>query len=188
MAKWVNVMQQFNTNRTQIRMCRSGRMSLGFTMMELMITLAIVGILLAIAVPNFKFQIEQGRFTAASNEIITALNFARGEALRRSRPVSVSRVGPSWQGGWTAFIDPARTGVIGAQPPLRQGNGVGSVEVTGAPAFVLFDSSGRRRSDVASAFVTFEVFKTGAETSSRRTVCVSQSGRIFSVKGAAACI
>ena len=169
-------------------MCQSGRISRGFTMMEMMITLAVVAILAAIAVPNFKFQIEQSRFTSASNDLITALNFARGEALRRSRPVSVSRVGGSWQSGWAAFIDPARTGVIGAQPALREGNAIGSVEVTGAPAFVLFDSSGRRRSDVASAFVSFQVFKTGAEISSRRTVCVSQSGRIFSVKGAATCI
>ena len=198
LAKWVKVMQQFSTKKTQVKMCRSGRTSRGFTIMELMITLAIVAILLGIAVPNFKFQMEQGRFTASSNEIITALNFARGEALRRSRPVSVSRVGTTWQDGWAAFIDPARTGVIGAQPPLRQGNGVGfvmngalrqyAVDINGAPPFVLFDSSGRRRSDVATAFVSFQVSKTNAEISSRRTVCVAQSGRIFLVKGAAACV
>ncbi len=170
--------------------------------MEMMITLAIVAILAAIAIPNFKFQIEQGRFTAASNEIITALNYARGEALRRSRPVSVSRVGTTWQDGWTAFIDPTRAGVLGALPVLRAGNGVSyqldgslpppgkryAVEITGAPPFVLFDSNGRRRSNVADAFVSFEVFKTDAEISSKRTVCVSQSGRIFLTKGAAACV
>ncbi len=165
--------------------------------MELMITIAIAAILLGIAVPNFKAQIEQGRFTAASNEIVTALNFARGEAIRRSRPVSVSRVGATWQDGWTAFVDPLRTGVLGAQTALREGNGVPfvmdgaarlySVEITGAPAFVLFDSSGRRRSDAASAFVSFDVFKTDGEIGSKRLVCVAQSGRIFVAKGAAAC-
>lgn len=166
-------------------------------MMELMISVAIAAILLGIAVPNFKFQIEQGRFTAASNEIVTALNFARGEAIRRSRPVSVSRVDANWEDGWTVFIDPLRTGLIGAQPPLRQGNGfpfvmdgadrVYPVEITGAPPFVLFDSSGRRRSDLASAFVSFDVFKTDAEISSKRVVCVSLSGRIFVAKGGAPC-
>jgi len=166
-------------------------------MMELMISVAIAAILVGIAVPNFKFQIEQGRFTAASNEIVTALNFARGEAIRRSRPVSVSRVGATWQNGWTVFIDPLRTGVIGAQTALREGNGVPfvmdggvplySVEITGAPAFVLFDSSGRRRSNAATAFVSFDVFKTDGEISSKRIVCVSQSGRIFVAKGGAAC-
>jgi type IV fimbrial biogenesis protein FimT len=178
------------------------RKSLGFTLMELMITLAIVAILVGIAVPNFKFQIEQARFTSTSNEIVTALNYARGEAVRRSRPVSVSRVGTTWQDGWTAFIDPTRAGVLGALPVLRAGNGVSyqidsslpapskkyAVDITGAPPFVLFDSNGRRRSNVADAFVSFEVFKTDAEISSKRTVCVSQSGRIFVTKGAAACV
>ncbi len=155
--------------------------------MELMITIFIAAILLTLAVPNFKLQIEQGRFVSAANEIVTALNYARGEALRRSRPVSVSRSGASWQLGWSAFVDPARTGILGAQTPLRQGNALASVTVSGAPTFVLFDSSGRRRSDVASAFVSFDIFKAGGDPTTKRTVCVAQSGRIFTVKGVATC-
>ena len=184
-----NVMQQLTMQQLDHRFSnRNHRRSAGFTIMELMITVAIAAILITIAVPNFKLQIEQGRFTSAANEIVTALNYARGEAIRRSRPVSVARAGATWDLGWNAFVDPARTGVLGAQTPLRQGNPLGSISVSGAPTFVLFDSSGRRRSDTASAFISFDVFKTGADPSSKRTVCVAQSGRIFTVKGAASCV
>ena len=155
--------------------------------MELLITIAIAAILLALAVPNFKTQIEQSRFTSAANEIITAMNYARGEALRRSRPVSVSSSGGSWQVGWVAFVDPARTGVVAAQTRLREGNPLGSVDISGAPAFVTFDSNGRRQSDTASNFISFDIFKTGGDPTTKRTVCVAKSGRIFQVKGTVSC-
>ncbi len=179
-----NVMQQSDLNH----FCSKHRRAAGFTLVEALIAIAIAAILVTLAVPNFKLQIEQSQFTSAANEIVTAMNFARGEALRRSRPVSVARSGASWQDGWVAFVDPARGGVLGAQPPLRQGNSLGTVAVAGAPTFVLFDSSGRRRSDSASPFVSFEIFKSGGDPSTKRTVCVSLSGRIFMVKGGAICV
>jgi type IV fimbrial biogenesis protein FimT len=165
----------------------------GFTIIELMITIAIAAIVLMLAVPSFTRAIDQAKFTSASNELITAMNFARNEAMRRSRPVSVRMNAGGWIDGWTAFIDPDRNGVIG--PPadlLRAGNKIpAAVEITGGAggleANVLFDSRGRRLTIPGAAFVEFLVHKTGAPADQRRWVCIAGNGRISTVKGASSC-
>ena len=56
----------------------------GFTLVELMVTLGVIAILTVIAVPNFNNMINSNRLTAASNEIVGALNTARMEAIKRN--------------------------------------------------------------------------------------------------------
>lgn len=164
----------------------------GFTIVELMVTIAIASIVLMLAVPSFTRAIDQGKFTSASNELVTAMNFARNEAIRRSRPVSVRMNTGGWIDGWTAFVDPDRNGVIG--PPtdlLRAGNATPGVQITGGAggleANVLFDSRGRRLTSPGAPFVEFLVHKTGAALDQRRWVCIAGNGRIATVKGASSC-
>jgi len=74
----------------------------GFTLVELMLTLAVAAILTAVAVPSFRQTIMDNRLTTQSNEFITALNIARSEAVKRGETVTVaSKNGTSWQSGWT---------------------------------------------------------------------------------------
>lgn len=164
----------------------------GFSIIELMVTIAIAAIVLMLAVPSFTRAIDQGKFTSASNELITAMNFARNEAMRRSRPVSVRMNTGGWIDGWTAFVDPDRNGVIG--PPtdlLRAGNATPAVQITGGAggleANVLFDSRGRRLTNPGAPFVEFLVHKSGASSDQRRWVCIAENGRIATVKGANSC-
>jgi type IV fimbrial biogenesis protein FimT len=56
----------------------------GFTLVELMVTIAIAAILLGLGVPSFRTLIENNRIAAASNDIVTALQFARSEAVKRA--------------------------------------------------------------------------------------------------------
>lgn len=59
----------------------------GFTLMELMMTLAVVGVILAIAVPSFReFQLNN-RMTAAANDLLASIQHARSEAIKRQRIV-----------------------------------------------------------------------------------------------------
>lgn len=56
----------------------------GFTLLELLITIAVLGILLGIAVPSFQSSLTNSRLTTAANDLVGALQAARSEAIKRN--------------------------------------------------------------------------------------------------------
>jgi len=85
----------------------------GFTLIELTITLAIVGILLMVGVPSLKTFLQGNQLIASTNELVSALHVARSEAIKINSRVSVcessngtscSNTG-SWRNGWIVFVD-----------------------------------------------------------------------------------
>ena len=85
----------------------------GFTLIELMITLFIVGILLAVGVPSLKTFMQGNQLVAATNELISALHLARSEAIKINARVSICESSDgktcansgSWKEGWIVFVD-----------------------------------------------------------------------------------
>lgn len=77
----------------------------GFTLIELMVTISIAAILLGIAIPSFTSTITSNRLTTNANELVTALNLARSEAIKRGQHVVVKKTGPNWENGWQVFVD-----------------------------------------------------------------------------------
>ncbi len=94
----------------------------GFTLTELMVALVILGILLAIAAPSYRNFVVDARMSGEANEFLTTLNFARSEAVKRNRTVSMCRSANGtgcanaggWTQGWIVFVDLDTAGTIGA--------------------------------------------------------------------------
>ena len=88
----------------------------GFTMTELMITIAILGILTALAAPSFTSLLERRKIIAAAEAIQSDLRWARGEAIKRNTDVTVTFT-PGAAGAWSYTITPAGKTVNSATVP-----------------------------------------------------------------------
>lgn len=132
----------------------------GFTLVELLVTLAIGAILLAIAVPGYAFLINAGRLTAVTNDLVSALQLARSEAIKRGMRVTVCKTSnataatpacdatASWQQGWLVFADGGTRGVIDSSDILLRVQGQAAPVVTittgvNYGSYISYLSSGR---------------------------------------------
>jgi len=78
-----------------------------------MVTLVILAVLLAIAAPSYRDFVLDSRMSGEANEFLTALNFARSEAIKRNGRVTMckSSTGTAcatsgyWDQGWIVFVD-----------------------------------------------------------------------------------
>lgn len=80
--------------------------SRGFTIIELMVTIAVLAILITVAIPGFESMIEKRRLIGATESIYSDLQFARSEAVKRSRDVVVTVVASGSTGctGWNLRV------------------------------------------------------------------------------------
>lgn len=115
----------------------------GFTLVELMVTVAVVAIMAAIAAPSFTSLINSNRLTGVANELVATLQGARTEAVRRNERVVVCRsedgttcAGPGdlWP-AWVVFADANSNGALNAgEPVIRSGTGHPNVQIRASAA------------------------------------------------------
>lgn len=161
----------------------------GVTLIELLVTIAVLVIALGIAVPAFTNFIQSNRVTGSANGLVSALAFARSEAVARAETVRLcpantdfdACAGSDWSAGWLALVasgddngeilrawdgPPARlqvsTNVQGASADQVDFLALGDVEVSGSP----FVFAWTMRPDNCSSGRPFQ-----------RRVDVSRSGR-----------
>ena len=78
----------------------------GFTLIELVITFALVAVLLVLAAPSFvRFQ-RNSELTTSANDFIGAVSAARAEAMKSQRRTLMKPIsGEDWSTGWVVFVD-----------------------------------------------------------------------------------
>ena len=123
-----------------------GGVASGFTLVELMVTLAVAAILMALAVPSFTSVINGNRLTSTANELVSSLQLARSEALRRNTQVRVCRslngTSCAGTGQWDRWI----TLIVSNNEVLRDETVKPPVRVTSGAAQITIHADGLARS------------------------------------------
>ena len=157
----------------------------GITLIELMVTLAIAGIVLSMAVPTMRDLVLGNRMTARINTLVTHLSIGRSEAVVRNRQVVICKspdgrhctTAGTWGDGWILFVDKDRDEHRGGgEPVLRvhgELSGGGSLRYAAFPSsrYLTFEPTG-----ITNANGTF-VFCDSRGAAAAKAVIVSKTGR-----------
>ncbi|OGA18890.1 MAG: hypothetical protein A3I63_09585 [Betaproteobacteria bacterium RIFCSPLOWO2_02_FULL_66_14] len=149
-------------------------MSRGFTILELIMVVAIVAILAAVGLPSMRDFIRGAEIRDASSEFYAALIAARSEAIKRRANVVVTRAnGSNWRGGWTVGgggatlqkMDPLSSNVtVRATAPY--------VDATPVSSNITYGQNGR----VSDGAQTVVFYIAGVPTIQARCVGIDTSG------------
>ena len=152
---------------------RAHRSQAGFTVTELMVVVAIVGIIAAVAAPDMVEMIRRQRVKTAAFDVFAGLTMARSEAIKRNATVTVLPNGGNWASG---FVVNDMNAVA-----LRTQSGWDNVTAAG-PGAVTFNGTGRLAGGGAVQISLQAVDVVGAV--GMRCVTVDLSGRAVSKEGA----
>ena len=109
---------------------------IGFTLMELMITLSILSVIVVLAAPSFTGSVQRGRLTAQINQITGLIAYARSEAAKRPNttitlcgsndPTAATPVcnTSNWEAGWLIFSDANADKVLNVTNEDLNGNSI----------------------------------------------------------------
>ena len=161
--------------------------TLGLTLVELVITIAVAGILAGLAIPSFRDMIQNNRMASHANELVSSLNLARSEAVKRGTKVKIIATGNSstneWGEGWTVWIDTDGNGAIDdGESKLKVSAGFSAEMVlnsVGDYSLYVFGSDGSfRANDSSGVAETLQLCDTGRVGETGRQLNIAPSGRI----------
>ncbi len=176
----------------------------GFTLIELLVTLTILAILLKVAAPSFKEQIQKSTMTSNVNTFLADVRFARGEAVRRGGGVVMCRSddpeatnatcgsgsgpgGNGWVSGWIIFIDKNNNGsrnystdailddtILRVQSPITSMDSILESGV-GSSTKLVFTATGRLLN--LNSATSLQFGGSNYANTVQRVVCLSLGGR-----------
>ena len=145
--------------------------AVGFTIVELMAVMAVVGILIAVAVPSFTSFTAQQRVKTVSSDLYLAMSKARSEAVKRNSNIVVQplNAGLGWQGGWGIW-DPVGNAYI----DQRTANATTGTAIASAAGNITYQGSGRIQGGVQVQFLI-----SSPKTNTARCLQLDPSGRPY---------
>ena len=180
----------------------------GFSLIELIVTLAIVSILAFVAVPSIKNILKDHRLSWYTNDLVADLNSARSEAVKRATPVTVCKTldpqnsspacnttaANAWTTGRITFVDADSDGVVDSGEQvlrIRQGlddqncviKGTGASTANGTANRVTFRGDGTRL--IADSTTTIDTQISLCDdrgAAQKRTLDIGVGGRIGSLQ------
>lgn len=148
----------------------------GFTIVELMIVVAIVSVLAAVGLPSMRDLLKTNRMKTISLDLYSSLSLARSEAIKRNNgSVAMVAGAGGWQGGWSVTCVDTAGSCGGADVVLLTQEAVDADTTLTGPVgnVVTFGRDGRLTSGTAS----FRITLAGNASIQMRCVDVSVSGR-----------
>ncbi len=177
--------------------------SKGFTLPEILVTLVVLSILTSLAIPSFVTFIRNNTLTTSSNDFVSAISYARSEAISRNTRVTVCKRAndntcgdPSvnWENGWIVFIDENFDGNINegdGDIALRFGDALPADQTMRASTniqYIFYTPTGRTMN---TGTFDMRICAPGADatndTDRSRTLNFNSAGRASPSKGAATC-
>jgi type IV fimbrial biogenesis protein FimT len=152
----------------------------GFTLVELLVAIAISAILLTIAVPSYRGARLNSQLRASANDLIGSINLARSEAIKRGTTVTLcasadgDNCGGAWNEGWLVLWE----GDALHEPEIIQ-------SIRGIPGgFKLIESEGNdtlrfRSTGVDTTAATFTWCRSSPSASQERVISMDATGRAF---------
>ena len=167
----------------------------GFTLVEVLVVLAIVAILAGLGIPGFARTLERYRLRAAEEGLRSALYAARSEAIRRGGGVTLRRASGAgctpagdqdWSCGWTVFADTDGNGRHDPGEALIQAwpapQGIqATVSVASPSTYLNLNRTGRFHNLGAFRFTLRP--RGSTDDSAARVLCMSSAGRLQTLQG-----
>lgn len=178
-------------------MTRISKVIKGFTLIELIVTMAIGILLMMIAVPSFTSFQRNAELTSATNTLLASINAARSEAMKVNANAMVvpTNNGTDWTTGWIVFVDNNRsqnytstdTLVLSQSAMKSYFNVTGNGTANASPPYIMFDSSGYAKTKTGGfSPLTLEITRndiTGTDLLGQtRRIKIASTGRARSCK------
>ena len=163
----------------------------GFTLVELMIVLTIVGILLSITVPSMAAIVDSVKLSSTTNMFMSSMRLARSESTRRGVRVAMCKsydgtscsVSGGWEQGWIVFQDLNGNGDLDANEKVieRVDGLASSLRFTGnqnVARYIAYNAGGTARTATGAMLAgTLTLCHVSASTAEGRLIVISSGGR-----------